>query len=260
MVLLALSAVPAVFAATYQISDGLKFQLEPEEVYLAGIEDDRTTLDVPSEMNGYPVTASTMDFAKKNTNLESVTFENAENISIIGSYGFYECTNLKTADLGPYVKELYRGVFRGCTALETVELNDNITEIPYECFYGCSSLGIITLGRNITSIRPYSFTGCTNLMIRCYADSYAHNYAVENCIDHMLIDRFESGDVNGDGVIDILDSTEIQKFAAEKTEFTDEQFEMADINKDDFADVMDALLIQKYAIGKYDIPPIIIRY
>ena len=113
VVLIATAAVPAAFAATYQISDGLKFQLETEEVYLAGIEDDRTALDVPAYMYDHPVTATTMKKKKKNTNLESVTFENAENISIIGSYGFYNCTNLRTVNLGAYVTELYRGVFRG---------------------------------------------------------------------------------------------------------------------------------------------------
>lgn len=60
------------------------------------------------------------------------------------------------------------------------------------------------------------------------------------------------GDVNGDGVVDILDATEIQKYAAEKVEFTDEQFQAGDVNKDGFVDVLDALLVQKYATGKID--------
>ena len=260
VVLIAASAVPAAYAATYQLSDGLKFQLETKEVYLAGIEDDRTVLDVPAEMNGHPVTATTMNFAQKNTNLESVTFENAENISIIGSYGFYNCSNLKSANLGSYVSELYRGVFRGCTSLETVELSDKITEIPYECFYDCSSLGQITLGRNITSIQSNSFTGCPNLIIRCYTDSYAHHFAVDNKIAHILIDGTQNGDVNGDGAVDILDATDIQKYAAESTDFTDEQFELGDINKDGYCDVIDALLVQKSVIGAYEIPPIVVRY
>ena len=42
VLLIVAAAVPAAFAATYQISDGLKFQLETEEVYLAGIEDEDT--------------------------------------------------------------------------------------------------------------------------------------------------------------------------------------------------------------------------
>ena len=239
------------FAETYYITDGYKYMLDDDNnAYLAGVEDDRTELMIPAEIDRHPVTATTMLCCNGNTSLESVSFENAENISIIGSYGFYECTNLKTADLGPYVKELYRGVFRGCTSLETVELNDNLTEIPYECFYGCSSLGVVTLGKNITLIQENSFRGCDNLIIRCYYNSYANNFAISHNIPYILLDGPKTGDVNGDGNVDILDSTEIQKFAAELIELTDEQFELADINDDGFVDVMDALQIQKYVVGK----------
>ena len=253
VVLIATAAVPAAFAATYQISDGLKFQLETEEVYLAGIEDDRTTLDVPSAMNGYPVTATTMDFAQNNANLESVTFANAENISIIGSYGFYNCTNLRTVNLGSYVTELYRGVFRGCTSLETVELSDKITEIPYECFYGCTSLGQITLDRNITSIQSNSFTGCPNLRIRCYTDSYAHHFAVDNKIAYILIDGALLGDTNGDGSVNINDVTTIQRYLAELESLEGIYLHAADANQDGTVDIADATTLQMY-LAEYDIP------
>ena len=79
-------------------------------------------------------------------------------------------------------------------------------------------------------------------------------------LDHIVLDGGKLGDVNGDGVVDILDATEIQKYAAESTDFTDEQFELGDINKDGYCDVIDALLVQKSVIGAYEIPPIVIRY
>ena len=96
-----------------------------------------------------------------------------------------------------------------------------------------------------------------NVVLNVYTDSYAHQYAKDKNLRYILIDGPKTGDANGDGMVDILDSTEIQKFAAELIELTDEQFELADINDDGFVDVMDALLVQKYVVGKYDIPPII---
>ena len=251
VVLIATAAVPAAFAATYQISDGLKFQLETEEVYLAGIEDDRTTLDVPSAMNGYPVTATTMDFAQNNANLESVTFANAENISIIGSYGFYNCTNLRTVNLGSYVSELYRGVFRGCTSLESVELSDNLKEIPYESFYGCTSLGEITIGRNITLIQENAFIGCPNLVIRCYYDSYAYQFALDHSIPYILLDGVLLGDTNADENVDVADVTTIQQFIAELAELDGIYLKAADANGDGDVDIADATLIQMY-VAEYD--------
>jgi len=253
VLLIVAAAVPAAFAATYQISDGLKFQLETEEVYLAGIEDDRTTLDVPSAMNGYPVTATTMDFAQNNANLESVTFANAENISIIGSYGFYNCTNLRTVNLGSYVSELYRGVFRGCTSLESVELSDNLTEIPYESFYGCTSLGEITIGRNITLIQENAFIGCPNLVIRCYYDSYAYQFALDHSIPYILLDGVLLGDTNADENIDVADVTQIQKFLAELAELDGIYLHAADANQDGTVDIADATALQMY-IAEYDLP------
>ena len=246
VVLIAMAAVPAAFAATYQISDGLKFQLETEEVYLAGIEDDRTALDVPAYMYDHPVTATTMNFAQKNTNLESVTFENAENIAIIGSYGFYNCTNLRTVNLGSYVTELYRGVFRGCTSLESVELSANITEIPYECFYECASLGEITLDRNITVIQENAFVGCTNLVIRCYYDSCAHNFAKSHNIPYILLDSVLLGDANGDGYVNISDVTDIQRAVAEMDTLDDLRKKAADINGDGVVTIDDATFLQTY--------------
>ena len=251
VLLIVAAAVPAVFAATYQISAGLKFQLETEEVYLAGIEDDRTTLDVPSAMNGYPVTATTMDFAQNNANLESVTFANAENISIIGSYGFYNCTNLRTVNLGSYVTELYRGVFRGCTSLESVELSDNLTEIPYESFYGCTSLGEITIGRNITLIQENAFIGCPNLVIRCYFDSYAYHFALDHSIPYILLDGVLLGDTNADENVDVADVTTIQQFIAELAELDGIYLKAADANGDGDVDIADATLIQMY-VAEYD--------
>lgn len=221
------------------------------DAYLAGIEDDRTTLDVPATINGYPLTATTMRFAQNNTNLESVTFENAENMTIVGSYGFYNCTNLQSVNLGPYVTELYRGVFRGCTSLESVELSDNLTEIPYECFYDCTSLGEITIGRNITLIQDNAFRGCPNLVIRCYYDSYAYQFALNHSIPYALLDGVLLGDTNADENVDVADVTKIQQFIAELAELDGIYLKAADANGDGDVDIADATLIQMY-VAEYD--------
>ena len=250
-VLFAVCSVNAVFAETYYTKDGLKYLLEEGNAYLAGIDDDRTALDVPAYMYEHPVTATAMNFAQNNTSLESVTFENAENISIIGSYGFYNCTNLKTVNLGAYVKELYRGVFRGCTSLEVVELSEKITEIPYECFYGCTSLGEITLGRNITVIQSNSFRECPNLVIRCYYDSYAHQFAKDQNIPYTLLDGVKLGDAGGDDSVNINDVTAIQRYLAELDSLEGIYLHAADVNQDGTVDIADATAIQMY-LAEYD--------
>lgn len=53
------------------------------------------------------------------------------------------------------------------------------------------------------------------------------------------------GDVNGDGIVDILDSIMIQKYTSGKTEFTPEQIAAADYNRDGNVDILDASAIQR---------------
>ena len=53
------------------------------------------------------------------------------------------------------------------------------------------------------------------------------------------------GDVNGDGVVDVLDAALIQKFAAEKAQLNEEQTKLGDFNGDGYCDVLDASAIQK---------------
>lgn len=55
-------------------------------------------------------------------------------------------------------------------------------------------------------------------------------------------------DVNGDGVLNIVDCTLIQKYAVSLAELTDEQLKKADCNKDDTVNVIDATTLQKIIV------------
>ncbi len=58
------------------------------------------------------------------------------------------------------------------------------------------------------------------------------------------------GDVNGDNVLDVLDSVEIQKNSVEKIQFTEAQKRIGDYNKDGSCDVLDAVEIQKAVVDE----------
>ena len=64
--------------------------------------------------------------------------------------------------------------------------------------------------------------------------------------------EFDYGDVNRDGIIDIFDSSAIQKFAVEKLTLDDEQRILGDVNDDKTVDVLDATVIQKYVVDAID--------
>lgn len=59
---------------------------------------------------------------------------------------------------------------------------------------------------------------------------------------------FAIGDVNLDGSVDILDATEISKFAISTAALSDVQMKLADFNRDGVVNVLDATEIQKTLI------------
>ena len=71
------------------------------------------------------------------------------------------------------------------------------------------------------------------------------------CIENTLVTMpvVLKGDVNGDGIINIVDVTEIQKQAAGKGNLTAEQLVIADYNDDGLVNVLDATEIQKTMVG-----------
>ncbi len=54
------------------------------------------------------------------------------------------------------------------------------------------------------------------------------------------------GDADGDGIVTVKDVTEIQRFIAELTDFTDDQKKAADVDGNGVVDISDATLLQRY--------------
>ena len=71
------------------------------------------------------------------------------------------------------------------------------------------------------------------------------------CIKNTLVTTPSviQGDVNGDGAVNIVDVTEIQKYAAGGANLTDEQRLAADYNNDGIVNIVDATEIQKFMVG-----------
>ena len=73
-----------------------------------------------------------------------------------------------------------------------------------------------------------------------------NNIVIEETVKPEII----IGDLNDDGIADVLDAVMIQKYAVDKIELTDEQKYVADVNGDGTVDILDAVMIQKYAVDK----------
>lgn len=70
---------------------------------------------------------------------------------------------------------------------------------------------------------------------------------VQSALEQLKI-GYVFGDVNQDGVADVLDATAIKKFTVDKITLNNVSHEICDVNKDNFIDILDAAAIQKAAV------------
>lgn len=266
----------------YKVDEYSYTIINNESVSLYAWDYSSDVLVVPdSFINRYVVSVSNRAF-KNDENLTAIDFSAAEHLTTIGIETFYNSGLSSKVTLTPSITTIGERAFENCQYLPEVDIQSNINAVPAQCFNRCLSLSKVTLPDELTSIEGFAFANCPileymeipsgvsyispvafqndeNIVLGVYSDTAAHQYAAENQIDHKILDR-QLGDVNFDGAVDVFDATEIQKFAAEKVEFFNEQYDLADINNDGYVDVMDALLVQKATVGKYEIPETIIRY
>ena len=128
----------------------------------------------------------------------------------VGDNAFQDCKQLTEVNLHDSVRYMGVDVFAGCTALKTVTLPRSIDyvtnglfresgltelEIPYGvreihplAFAECAGLGKLLIPPTVDSIGIDAFYGCPDLNIHCYADTYAHRYAVSKNIPFTLIE------------------------------------------------------------------------
>lgn len=77
--------------------------------------------------------------------------------------------------------------FSRCEGLTGITIPNSVTSIGQGAFAECSGLTSITIPNSVTSIEENVFKDCENVVIYCYANSYAQQYAVDNNISYQLL-------------------------------------------------------------------------
>lgn len=119
------------------------------------------------------------------SSLKSITMP--KGVTSIAASIFESCSSLESVTIPKGVTEIYGGAFEGCSSLECVTIPEGVTWIGGSAFKGCSSLTSITIPKSVTWIPDGVFTGCKKLVLSCYKDSVAYNYAKQNNISVKLI-------------------------------------------------------------------------
>lgn len=200
----------------------------------------------------------------------------SENITVITEDMFHDCINLQRISLSDNITEIQKKAFNYCGKLNDIEFNSGIKKIGDSAFVLCEGLEKITVPDSVSNIGKSAFGGCINLKSFSFSNKTVINSgALAGSVNLEEINyrgywnewnktgiilKNESfpklcvrcipegemlGDINLDGKIDIDDVTEIQKYIAFKTEFSERQIKAADLLGDGIIDIRTATNIGK---------------
>lgn len=170
------------------------------------------------------------------TSLENLCLPNS--ITTLGDNVFSGCSSLGEVKLPSGLKVIPEHAFSGC-AIESIELPENLTTISEGVFSDNTALNEIDLPYSVTTLGARCFENDTNLSeiflpetissigdgfldpmsegsidVICYNNTYSYAYCEAYGIHNLTDTEKLIGDANLDGVVNINDVTEIQKYIA----------------------------------------------
>ena len=218
-----------------------------------------TKVELPSGINNISTFAFSEDRNLKEINLPS-------SITSIENYAFSNCDGLTSIILPVNVLKIGNSAFSGCRGLTSITIPNNVTSIGDYAFYGCSGMTSITIGDSVSYIGNEAFNWCFNVSdVYCYANPenltwlnpdngfksdkatifHVHDAeAWENAFPTANVTfvgdlGFLLGDINGDGVVNVMDATAlIGAYLKGTTDALSPA--VADVNHDGVINVMDA--------------------
>lgn len=208
----------------------------------------------------------------------------AGRINEVGVSAFQNCISLESVIYRSNLISIINAQsFYHCTSLCSVELPDYLQRIEKLAFADCPSLEKLIIPKTVSYIDPTAFDGCNDLTIYCYTDTYAHQYAIENDISFILLDAPEPtepptepeptetpteavteaptaeptqlpteligyflGDVNGDGTVNTIDTTLLQRHLASISILSEYNILHGDVDSDGITSIIDVTLIGRY--------------
>ena len=144
-----------------------------------------TNISIPSSIGSSTVTAIGSGAFAGNSDIRTVSIPSS--VTQIGQEAFADCTSLASISLPSSLELIGIGAFYGCSDLTNISVPSGTKTIDDEAFAQCNSLSSITIPASVTSIANDAFDGCDSLTISCEEGSTAHNFAVENSINFIVI-------------------------------------------------------------------------
>ena len=141
-------AVLLLFGGVNEVNaDPLTYEVVGDTVTIKDCKETASgALVIPATYDGKPVTSIGSWAFWNCTNLTSVTIP--DSATSIGNFTFHSCSELTSVTIGNSVLNIMAGAFFRCSSLTSVTIPDSVTNIDIGAFVGCSSLTSIEVGKN----------------------------------------------------------------------------------------------------------------
>ncbi|MBQ8791216.1 MAG: fibronectin type III domain-containing protein, partial [Ruminiclostridium sp.] len=112
-----------------------------------------------------------------------------DSVTSIEKSAFGACESLTSIIIPDSVTNIGADAFFNCASLTFITIPDSVISIDDWAFERCTALKSVTIPDSVTSIGQYVFAGSSEVVISCYENSVAHQYAVDNEIEFKLISK-----------------------------------------------------------------------
>lgn len=153
-------------------------------------------------------------------------------LTTIDDYAFAFYLNVKDVQIPYGVTTIGNNAFSDCYKIENVVLPGTVKKIGNYAFSVCDSLNSITIPASVTEIGEKIAKAYTIVAIYGYTGSTAESYAKENGYYFFPLSN-TVGDVNEDGVVNLMDAIALNKYLAGMISLTDSQLVAANCNTAD---------------------------
>ncbi len=162
---------------------------------------------------------------------------------------------------GKKVTLIEESAFYGCTSLESVTIQEGVRRIKSDAFDNCPNLKSVTIPKSVTDIGEYAcgfikirgsedgrHTLVEGFKITGYKKTTAEYYATRrynNCFEFIALEE-KSGDINGDGELDLSDSTILERHLAQFNGYETIDESVADVNRDGEVNLLDSTILERH--------------
>ena len=113
------------------------------------------------------------------TNLKEVVF--SDTIVLIGESAFQNCSSIEKLEFGKLIYQIWNFAFSGCNSLKNVKLPDHLRFFS-DAFCDCKALEEVTIPESLGSLPRESFSNCPALKtVRLTKYTSNLNYSFRNC-------------------------------------------------------------------------------